>query len=84
MDLCLEIKKNIPSLLIMNMDWQCIYSTQYDHVAEIIKAVMEDNGIKCFSLSKKDSAYLFGEIELYVEPDDVLKAKQIIKKENFE
>ena len=68
----------------MNNDWKCIYTTQYEHIAEIVKAVLEDNEIKCFSLSKKDSAYLFGEIELYVEPDDVLKAKQIINRENFE
>lgn len=68
----------------MNMDWQCIYSTQYDYIAEIVKAVLGDNGIKCFSLSKKDSAYLFGDIELYVAPDDVLKAKQIINRESFE
>ncbi|MFW5687332.1 MAG: putative signal transducing protein [Bacteroidota bacterium] len=68
----------------MNNDWTCIYTTQYEHIAEIVKAVLEDNGIKCFSLSKKDSAYLFGEIELYVEPDDVLLAKQIINKDNFE
>lgn len=66
------------------MDWQCIYSTRYDHIAEIVKAVLDDNGIKCFSVSKKDSAYLFGEIELYVAPDNVIKAKQIIKKEEFE
>ena len=70
--------------MTMNSDWQCIYSTQYEHIAEIVKAVLEDNGMKCFSLSKKDSAYLFGDIELYVAPDDVMKAKQIIKKENFE
>ena len=68
----------------MNNDWQSIYSTQYEHIAEIIKAVLEENGVKCFSVSKKDSAYLFGEIELYVASDDVMKAKQIIKKENLE
>ncbi len=68
----------------MNSDWQCIYTTQFDHTAGIIKAVLEDNEVKCFIMSKKDSAYLFGEIELYVASGDVLKAKQIIKKEHFE
>jgi len=68
----------------MNNDWQCIFVTQYDYTAELIKAVLEDNDIKCFIISKKDSAYLFGDIELFVAPDQVLKAKQIIKTENFD
>jgi hypothetical protein len=68
----------------MNNDWQCIFTTQNDYTAEIVKAVLEDNEIKCFVISKKDSAYLFGEIELYVANDNVLKAKQILKKENLD
>jgi hypothetical protein len=68
----------------MNTDWQCIFSTKFDHTAEIVKAILEDNDIKCFIISKKDSAYLFGEIDLYVASDDVLKAKQIINRERFE
>ena len=67
----------------MNENWQVIYSTQHEYKAEIIKAVLEDNGIKCFSLSKKDSAYLFGEIELYVGYDDILRARQIIEREKL-
>ena len=67
----------------MNENWQSIYSTQYEYKAEIIKAVLEENNIKCFVLSKKDSAYLFGEIELYVSPDNVLKAKKIIERDKL-
>ena len=67
----------------MNENWQSIYSTQYEYKAEIIKAVLEENDIKCFVLSKKDSAYLFGEIELYVSPDNVLKAKKIIERDKL-
>ena len=67
----------------MNENWQVIYSTQHDYKAEIIKAVLEENGIKCFSLNKKDSAYLFGEIELYVSPDNILRARQIIEREKL-
>ncbi|TVQ88351.1 MAG: hypothetical protein EA393_09025 [Bacteroidetes bacterium] len=67
----------------MNENWQSIYSTQYEYKAEIIKAVLEENDIKCFLLSKKDSAYLFGEIELYVSPDNVLRAKKIIERDKL-
>lgn len=67
----------------MNNNWQCIHKTQYEYIAEIIKGVLEDSQIKCFSISKKDSAYLFGEIELYVSPDDVMRAKKILEREKF-
>lgn len=67
----------------MNENWQVVYSTQQEYKAEIVKAVLEDSGIKCFSLSKKDSAYLFGEIELYVGYDDILRARQIIEREKL-
>lgn len=67
----------------MNENWQVIYNTQHEYKAEIVKAVLEDNGIKCFSLSKKDSAYLFGEIELYVGYDNILRARQIIEREKL-
>ena len=30
--------------------------------------------------TKKDSSYLFGEVELYVKQEDVLNAKQIINR----
>ncbi|MFN3556418.1 MAG: putative signal transducing protein [Bacteroidales bacterium] len=67
----------------MNQNWLCIYTTQQEYKAEIVKGVLENEGIKCFSLSKKDYAYAFGEIELYVSPDDVLPAKRIIEREKL-
>lgn len=68
---------------MMNDNWSRIYSTQYEHIAEIVKAVLEDNDMDCVLVSKKDSAYLFGEIELYVNVENVLRAKQIIKREKL-
>lgn len=67
----------------MNENWQCIYTTQQEYIAEIVKAVLDSHGIKCFSLSKKDSAYAFGDIELYVSQDSVLPAKRIIEREKL-
>jgi hypothetical protein len=51
---------------------------------EIVKAVFLDNNIDCVIVNKQDSAYLFGEIELHVHPDNVILAKQILNKENIE
>lgn len=68
----------------MKDNWQCIHKTNYEYIAEIIKGVLADNQIQCYSVNKKDSAYLFGEIELYVSYDDVIRAKQILEREKIE
>jgi hypothetical protein len=40
---------------------------------------LEEEGIKVFYINKKDSSYNnFGQIELYVQRDDVIRAKYII------
>ncbi len=61
-------------------DWIRVYSSNKDHIIEILKEVLSDEGIKAMSIDKRDSAYLFGDIELYVKKDDVMKAKILIDK----
>ncbi|MFO8054887.1 MAG: DUF2007 domain-containing protein [Bacteroidales bacterium] len=58
--------------------WKRVFATGNLFDAELIKTKLIDSGIECKSLDKKDSAYLFGEIELYVLAEDVIKAKYII------
>jgi len=67
----------------MEKNWTKIYSTNKLHLAEITKAVLADHEIITFMLNKKDSMYLFGEIELYALQDDVLRAINIIKKNDL-
>lgn len=64
----------------MEKDWVNIYSSTLVNDIEIVKAVLADNDIHAIDINKKDSFYLFGEIEVYVNQNDVLKAKQIIIK----
>ena len=64
----------------MEKDWVNIYSSTLVNDIEIVKAVLADNDIHAIDINKKDSSYLFGEIEVYVNQNDVLKAKQIIIK----
>jgi Putative prokaryotic signal transducing protein len=64
----------------MDEHWELIYQCSAAYKAEILKAVLEENEIPCVVVNKKDSSYLFGEIELYVKQDDVLNAKQIINR----
>ncbi len=59
-------------------NWIKIYSSSQFYDIEMAKAILLDNGIESVEISKKDSAYLFGEIELYVEKEKAFQAKQII------
>ncbi|MCF8331473.1 MAG: DUF2007 domain-containing protein [Bacteroidales bacterium] len=61
-----------------NSDWKKVYATGILFDAELIKSKLIDEGIECKTLNKKDSAYLFGEIELYVQAKDVVRAKHVI------
>jgi hypothetical protein len=59
--------------------WELIFSTAMPYQAEILKSLLEEENIISVIINKQDSSYLtFGEIELYVKQDDVLRAKQII------
>jgi hypothetical protein len=66
-----------------NMDehWEVIFSSSQQYQVEIMKAVLEGENIPCVIVNKQDSSYIaFGEIELYVKSDDILKAKLIINR----
>lgn len=62
----------------MNKDWIKIYSTGVGYKAEILKGLLIENNVDAVIINKKDSSYGFGELELYVSADDVVKAKHII------
>ena len=64
----------------MDEHWEAIYQCTTAYKAEILKAILEENEIPCVVINKKDSSYLFGEIEIYVKQDNVLNAKQIINR----
>lgn len=64
----------------MDNNWKIIYSTSALYQAEMVKDILEDNDIQAVLLNKQDSFYHFGDIEVYVKPDDVIRAKFLIKK----
>jgi hypothetical protein len=68
----------------MSVNWVSIYSSKHIHKVEIVKAVLLDNNIDSVVVNKQDSAYLIGEIELHVHPNDVILAKRILNKKKFE
>lgn len=63
----------------MGKDWKLIYSTGIPYKAEIVKDLLEDNNIEAVLLNKQDSLYHFGDVEIYVRPDEVIRAKYLIK-----
>ena len=68
----------------MEINWKKAYSDSLLYRIEIAKAVLADNDIDSVVVNKQDSAYLFGEIELYVPQNELLKAINIIKKISYE
>lgn len=56
-----------------------IYSTAQPYTAELVRQMLVDKNIGAFLVNKQDSTYKFGEVELYVNRDDVIRAKMLIK-----
>ncbi len=67
----------------MSENWVKIYGTQAAHLIEIVKGLLEEESIKTFVINKTDSMHIHlsnTEIELYVQPQEVMKAKHLINK----
>lgn len=63
----------------MEKDWMHVFSTTMEHISQIAKSVLEDNDIECILIDKRDSSYHFGEIEVYVKHNHVVRAKYLLK-----
>jgi hypothetical protein len=68
----------------MEENWTKIFNASQLHLVEIYHGILNENSIESVIVNKQDSAYLFGEIELYVRSDDAFEAIQIIKKNQIQ
>lgn len=59
--------------------WECLYASKLLYKAEILKSLLEENDIQAVIINKQDSAYLFGDIEVFVKRDDIIRGQQILK-----
>ena len=59
-------------------NWVVIYSSDQLYEVEMVKNYLNDHGIECVVMNKKDSAYMFGDIEVYVPTEEAFSAKQLI------
>lgn len=55
-----------------------IYSVETLYLADMVRQMLVDHDIPSFIINKQDSFYKFGEIELYVNRDHVIRAKKLI------
>ena len=55
-----------------------IYSAGTPYLAELVRQMLANYDIQSFIVNKQDSFYKFGEIELYVNRDHVIRAKKLI------
>ncbi|MBN2524419.1 MAG: DUF2007 domain-containing protein [Bacteroidales bacterium] len=66
----------------MEKNWVCIYNTTTVYLAEIAKDLLHEEEIDAVIINKKDSNYQFGILEIYVECNNAIKAKHILKDVN--
>lgn len=62
----------------MEKDWTKIREFNNAIEAELEKQMLEANGVPAVLLNKKDSSYLFGKVELYINKDNVSIAEQLL------
>jgi hypothetical protein len=63
----------------MEKNWICIYSTEASYLAEIAKDLLQENEIDAVIINKQDMNYHFGILELYVERDNAIRSKHLLK-----
>jgi len=66
------------------MKWQTVFKTENPQRAEIVKAILEEKGFQPVIINKKDSAYLFGLMEVQINSEEVLLAIRVIEEIRFE
>jgi Putative prokaryotic signal transducing protein len=66
----------------MDKNWTIIFSCGNLQKAELIKNLLEYNEIYCILINHQDLLYKFGEIEIYVNRNDAVKAKYVLTENN--
>ena len=61
-------------------NWQSVFKDNKEHRVEIVKAVLEDSDMNPVLINKK-VVYGFGDYEILVAPDHVMRAIKIIKED---
>ena len=77
--ICLYLANRYSKKRDKNDDWVKVYESPNVSDAEIVKGKLEENEIDAVVMNKKDSSYLtFGQVEVYVKPNDEQAALKLI------
>ena len=61
--------------------WICIYTTDRQYKAELVKETLLHENIEAVVYNKMDSSYVFlGKVEVYVQPENEYQAIELLKK----
>ena len=63
------------------MSWTAVFTSLQPHEIEIVKNILDDNGIKYVVIDKRDSMYgsvVSPGIEVHIQNDDFIKGKKLI------
>ena len=66
----------------MDKNWIVIFSSSNLQKAELAKSLLAHNEIRSVIVNHQDSFYKFGEIEVHVNREDVVKAKFVLNGNN--
>lgn len=58
--------------------WQKILETLLPHRAELARVILTERGIETVVMSKRDSSYLLGKLEVYVHENNFEIAQSIL------
>lgn len=67
----------------MTNDWIKVRTYTKSIEAEIVKQMLEENGVAAVLLNQQDSSYFFGKIDLYVKQADETIANVLINSATF-
>ena len=61
-------------------NWVRVYTANQVYKVEAVKELLAEEDIEAFVMDKKDStSFVFGDVELYVQPEDENLAVELIK-----
>jgi hypothetical protein len=63
----------------MDDNWACVYSSMMLHNVELMRNILQENGLEAVVFNKQDSFYpSIGHIELFVRRDSFIAAKKLV------
>jgi hypothetical protein len=63
----------------MEDNWLKVYAAGQLYQVDLVKGILDQNGIESVIMNQSDSEFLLGEVELYVDIENFEEAKSLIR-----